>query len=142
MTYLQSPSLSLFQNAFLQVLSGFGFDFFKILMVDPLHDFKLGLWKDFSIHIIRILESLGSDKVQTFNKWCAQFKSHIVQYQLPDCHTSFCQVPVFGETTIHRFEGDVSEMKRLAGHDFEELLQVSWHLATSGYPLNLGPGSV
>ena len=25
---------------------------------------------------------------------------------------------------IRRFEGNVSEMKRLAGHDFEDLLQV------------------
>lgn len=39
--------------------------------------------------------------------------------------TSFRQVPVFGET-IRRFDDDVSEMKRLAGHDLEDLLQVSW----------------
>ena len=38
---------------------------------------------------------------------------------------SFRQVPVFGETTIRSFEGDVSEMKQLAGHDLEDLLQVS-----------------
>lgn len=38
---------------------------------------------------------------------------------------SFRQVPVFGETTIRRFDGNVSEMKRLAGHDFEDMLQVS-----------------
>jgi len=41
---------------------------------------------------------------------------------------SFRQVPAFGETTIRRFDGDVSEMKRLAGHDFEDILQVGWHL--------------
>lgn len=39
----------------------------------------------------------------------------------------FRQVPVFGETTIRRFESDVSKMKQLAGHDFEDLLQVSRH---------------
>lgn len=38
---------------------------------------------------------------------------------------SFRQVPVFGETTIRRFDDDVSEMKRLAGHDFEDILQAS-----------------
>jgi hypothetical protein len=38
---------------------------------------------------------------------------------------SFRKVPTFGETTIRRFVDDVSEMKRLAGHDFEDLLQVS-----------------
>lgn len=40
---------------------------------------------------------------------------------------SFRQVPVFGETTIRSFDGNVSKMKRLAGHDFEDLLQVSRH---------------
>jgi len=43
--------------------------------------------------------------------------------------TSFRQIPVFGETTIRRFEGDVSEMKKLAAHDFEDLLQASAHLS-------------
>ena len=35
-------------------------------------------------------------------------------------------VSVFGDK-IHRFEGNVSEMKQLAGHDFEYLLQVRDH---------------
>jgi hypothetical protein len=32
-------------------------------------------------------------------------------------------VPAFGDT-IRNFEGDVSEMKWLAGHDLEDILQV------------------
>jgi len=60
--------LSLLQNAFSQVLSEFGFNFFKILTVDLLHEYELGLWKDFFTHIIRILEFLGRDKVQTFDE--------------------------------------------------------------------------
>ena len=32
-------------------------------------------------------------------------------------------VSAFGDK-IHHFEGNVSEMKQLAGHDFEDLLQV------------------
>ena len=32
-------------------------------------------------------------------------------------------VPAFGDT-IRRFEGNVSDMKRLAGHDLEDVLQV------------------
>jgi hypothetical protein len=35
---------------------------------DLLHEFELGVWKDFFAHIIRILESLGLDKVQTFDE--------------------------------------------------------------------------
>lgn len=96
-----------------------------MLTVDLLHDFKLGPWRDFFAHIIRILEFLGPDKVQTFDERCVTQTPHLISCSQHLTLVSFRQVPVFGETTIRRFEGDVSEMKRLAGHDFEDLLQVS-----------------
>ncbi|KIJ64144.1 hypothetical protein HYDPIDRAFT_91247, partial [Hydnomerulius pinastri MD-312] len=34
-------------------------------------------------------------------------------------------VPTFGHDTIQRFRQSVSELKRMAAHDFEDLLQVS-----------------
>ena len=40
-------------------------------------------------------------------------------------HTRFRQVPTFGRDTIRRFANNVSEMKKLAGRDFEDILQVS-----------------
>ena len=58
------------QNTFSQVLFKFGFDFFKMLTVDLLHEYPLGSWKDFSAHIVCILEFLGPDKVQTFDEQC------------------------------------------------------------------------
>jgi len=36
------------------------------------------------------------------------------------------QVPTFGRDTIRRFGNNVSAMKKLAGRDFEDLLQVSY----------------
>ena len=41
-----------------------------------------------------------------------------------DCRISFRQVPTFGRDTIRRFHRNVSEMKRLAARDFEDVLQV------------------
>lgn len=70
MTYTRFTALNLLQNAFSQVLSGFGFDFFKMLTVDLLHEYDLGVWKDFFTHIIRILEFRGPEIVQTFNERC------------------------------------------------------------------------
>jgi hypothetical protein len=35
------------------------------------------------------------------------------------------QIPTFGRDTIRKFCTNVSEMKKLAGRDFEDLLQVS-----------------
>jgi len=34
-------------------------------------------------------------------------------------------VPTFGQDTIRRFHKNVSELKRLAARDFEDVLQVS-----------------
>ena len=34
-------------------------------------------------------------------------------------------MPMFGSSTIRRFAMNASEMKKLAAHDFEDLLQVS-----------------
>ena len=36
----------------------------------------------------------------------------------------FHQVPTFGQNTIRRFHKNVSEMKRFAARDFEDVLQV------------------
>ena len=36
----------------------------------------------------------------------------------------FRDVPTFGRGTIRRFANNVSEMKKLAGRDFENILQV------------------
>lgn len=94
-----------------------------MLTVDLLHEFELGVWKDFLAHIIRILEFLGPDNVQTFNERYEKGYSFLTPSDCP-CE-SFRQVPTFGETTIRRFADNVSEMKRLAGHDFEDLLQVT-----------------
>ena len=38
--------------------------------------------------------------------------------------TRFRAVPTFGLSTIRRFATNVSEMKKLAARDFEDLLQV------------------
>lgn len=128
----------LLQNAFSQTLFKFGFDFFRMLTVDLLHEYELGVGKDFLTHIVRILEFLGPDKVQAFNE------RYVISLSLPEIGlltlvlTSFRQVPAFGET-IRRFEGDVSEMKRLAAHDFEDLLQVSQHSCDLQMAANFSP---
>lgn len=37
----------------------------------------------------------------------------------------FRKVPPFGRTTIRRFRNNVSELKQMAGRDYEDILQVS-----------------
>ena len=41
-----------------------------------------------------------------------------------DVSNRFRQIPTFGRFTIRRFHNNVSEMKKLAARDFEDILQV------------------
>ncbi|KAJ7579392.1 hypothetical protein C8J56DRAFT_1169724 [Mycena floridula] len=92
------------QNAFTEHLSKLGFDIFFILVVDLLHEFELGVWKALLIHLIRILNTLGASKIAEFN-------------------SRFRMVAPFGRNTIRRFAHNVSELKKLAARNFEDILQ-------------------
>ena len=46
----------LFQNAFSDKLSMFGFNMFDMLVVDLLHEVELGVWKAVFIHLLRLLD--------------------------------------------------------------------------------------
>jgi hypothetical protein len=48
--------LTTFQNTFSK-LAPLGFDYYKMLVVDLLHDVLLGIWKTLFTHLIRILHS-------------------------------------------------------------------------------------
>ncbi|SJL10770.1 uncharacterized protein ARMOST_14164 [Armillaria ostoyae] len=67
-------------------------------------EFELGVWKALLPHLIRILNALGPSKLQEYNE-------------------RFRQVPSFGRSTIRTFSHNVSEMKKLAARDFEDILQ-------------------
>lgn len=41
---------------------------------------------------------------------------------------SYRQLPTFGSDTIRKFSTNISELKKLAARDYEDLLQVSWIL--------------
>ncbi|KAJ3531673.1 hypothetical protein NM688_g7541 [Phlebia brevispora] len=82
----------------------FEFDFYKMLVVDQLHEFELGIWKATFIHLVRILYATGDAQVQELN-------------------SRYRRVPSFGRDTIRRFVWNVSAMKAFAARDFEDLLQ-------------------
>ena len=43
-----------------------------------------------------------------------------------DTYPSYHQIPTFGHDTIRRFRCNVSELKKMAARDFEDLLQVDF----------------
>ncbi|KAL6308598.1 hypothetical protein BKA93DRAFT_822327 [Sparassis latifolia] len=101
---LDPKSYLLTQSAFSIRLSQFGFNFFRMFVPDLMHEFELGVWKAVFIHILRILYTLGNDRIQVFNQ-------------------RFRKVPTFGRDAIRRFSSDVAAMKKLTARDFEDILQ-------------------
>lgn len=47
------------QNAFSDRLSPYGFNLYKMLLPDLMHEFELGVWRAIFIHLLRILQSIG-----------------------------------------------------------------------------------
>ncbi|KAI6096854.1 hypothetical protein F5141DRAFT_1190943 [Pisolithus sp. B1] len=55
-------------NAFSDHLFQFGFNYFKLLLIDLLHKFKLGVWKAIFTHLIHILYAASGQGIQELNK--------------------------------------------------------------------------
>ncbi|KAI9060685.1 hypothetical protein FKP32DRAFT_1668146 [Trametes sanguinea] len=92
------------QSAFSRRLASFGFDIYRTLVPDVMHEVELGVWKSTLTHLVRILVARGASTVNTFN-------------------ARFANVPTFGRDTIRRFGANVAGLKKLAARDFEDLLQ-------------------
>lgn len=56
------------KNAFQVALGSLEFNYFKIFVVDLLHEFELGVWKMFFIHLLRILYTQGRSTVQELDE--------------------------------------------------------------------------
>ncbi|KAF7317520.1 hypothetical protein MKEN_00838600 [Mycena kentingensis (nom. inval.)] len=93
------------KNTFTKITDAGGkFDIFSMFVPDVLHEVELGVFKSILTHLIRILYALDKEKVVAFD---ARFR----------------QISAFGRSTIRKFHKNVSEMKKLAGRDFEDILQ-------------------
>ncbi|KAJ3755244.1 hypothetical protein EV360DRAFT_86085 [Lentinula raphanica] len=99
-----SESMTPTRNAFSEAFHDLGLNYFRLFVNDILHEVELGTFKDLITHLIRMCHTMGKDTVQELNQ---RFRS----------------VPTFGRGTIRRFVENVSELKKLAARDFEDLLQ-------------------
>ncbi|KAF9470994.1 hypothetical protein BDN70DRAFT_820597 [Pholiota conissans] len=115
-------------NAFVARL-GKKFDPSKMLVVDLLHEFELGVWKQLFTHLIRLLYAAGKGSDELVTELNAR-SAHM--QPAPHSHCSYSsylcryrQISTFGSGTIRKFSQNSSEMKKLAARDFEDLLQAS-----------------
>ncbi|KAI0323247.1 hypothetical protein GY45DRAFT_1264953, partial [Cubamyces sp. BRFM 1775] len=101
---LGATSSTPIRSAFSTRLAQFGFDVYRMLVPDLLHEFELGVWKATIIHLVRILIAAGGRCVQEMD-------------------SRYSKVPTFGRNTIRKFGANVSGFKKLAARDYEDLLQ-------------------
>ncbi|KIJ50228.1 hypothetical protein M422DRAFT_245470 [Sphaerobolus stellatus SS14] len=94
-------------NAFSERLQMRGFEYHPIFVVDFLHEIELGVWKATFMHLIRLLYAQDSKNAPH------------------ELNQRYREIPTFGGDTIRRFSDNVSEMKKLAARDFEDILQCS-----------------
>ncbi|EED82444.1 predicted protein [Postia placenta Mad-698-R] len=73
-----------------------------------MHEVELGVWKALFTHLIRILYAVAPSG-----------------QMVVELNHRFRQIPPFGCTTIRRFSENVSEMKKMAARNYEDLLQCS-----------------
>ncbi|KAG6808398.1 hypothetical protein H0H92_004278 [Tricholoma furcatifolium] len=92
------------RNAFSQLLLPNGENFYNLFVVDVLHEIELGVIKHTFAHLIRMLYTLGAGSVAQLDR-------------------NYRRISTFGRSTIRKFSNNVSEMKKLAGRDFEDILQ-------------------
>jgi len=112
------------KNAFAEKLGSSGFNPYRMLVVDLMHEFELGVWKSTFKHILRVLYATarGGTAVQQLN---ARYFSRFRPFRKHRSHLPrFREIPTFGRDTIRRFSNNVSGMKQLAARDFEDILQV------------------
>ncbi|KAJ3540488.1 hypothetical protein NMY22_g4264 [Coprinellus aureogranulatus] len=94
-------------NAFSSRLFGTGFNIFSAIVVDILHEYEIGVFKALFLHLIRVLEASASGSV--------------LVHQLDRRYRA---VPTFNQT-IRKFSTNVSQLRRRAARDYEDLLQCS-----------------
>ncbi|KAF7356030.1 GLOBIN domain-containing protein [Mycena venus] len=90
-------------NAFSK-LAEHGFNLFSMFVPDLLHEVELCVVKSLFIHTLRILQAHSADAIAKLDE-------------------RFRQIPTFGRSTIRRFHANVSDMKKPAARNYEDILQ-------------------
>ncbi|TEB40253.1 hypothetical protein FA13DRAFT_1572898, partial [Coprinellus micaceus] len=107
---LQPHGLVPVETAFSKNLSELDFDVLAALAVDILHEFEIGVWKRLYMHLLRLLDAFsGQRNISLAAELDARYRA----------------TPAYGRDTIRKFPLNVSQMKRKAARDFEDLLQES-----------------
>ncbi|KIM61037.1 hypothetical protein SCLCIDRAFT_26188 [Scleroderma citrinum Foug A] len=117
--HLKDTSLVPTFNAFADNLGSLGCDVYRMLVVDLLHEFELGIFKSVFRHLLRLLYTIDPGMIAVLN-------GH------------FHQIPLFGKGAIHWFPPNVSEVHQCAARHFEDILQCAIPVFEGLFPANHG----
>ena len=67
-TICTTEYLTGFQNSFHTTFADFNLNVFSLFVVDLMHEYELGVFKDFLIHLLRILHSCGAETIAKFDR--------------------------------------------------------------------------
>ncbi|KAF7793821.1 hypothetical protein EIP86_004942 [Pleurotus ostreatoroseus] len=109
---LRETSLLPIRNAFSIRLLRFGFNFYSMYAEDWLHGNSAGWIKAIIVHILRLLETAGDSRTEALDD-------------------RFRNVPSFGRGTIRKFKRNVSELKKMAARDYDNILLLRLHTETT-----------
>ncbi|KAJ7799440.1 hypothetical protein B0H14DRAFT_3491588 [Mycena olivaceomarginata] len=101
--FLLARSWTPTSNVFSDKLSKFNFNPFKMLIPDFMHEFELGVFKAFFIHLLCILHAEDGSCISSLNK-------------------RFRMIPTFGRSTIRCFTLNTSALKKLAAWNYQSML--------------------
>ncbi|KAJ7649427.1 hypothetical protein DFH06DRAFT_1282942 [Mycena polygramma] len=104
--YLLAKSWTPTSNTFSDKLSKFGLNPFRMLVPDFMHEWELGVFKSFFIHLLRILFAHGDNAISNLNQ-------------------RFRWIPTFGRSTIRRFTLNTSALKKMAAWNYQAILLCS-----------------
>ncbi|KAJ6624129.1 hypothetical protein B0H10DRAFT_1785166, partial [Mycena sp. CBHHK59/15] len=84
----------------------YGFNLFSMFIPNLLHEVELGGVKSLFVHLVRVLYVFSPISVEKLDERSRRL------------------VEALFTVSIHCFHANVSEMKKLAAHNFEDILQV------------------
>lgn len=108
-------------------------NFFKIFVVDLLHEIELGLWKLIFIHLIRILLACAQEATSKLNERFADFQENRALFWSEPLNR-YRLISTFGVDTIRKFTSDASSLKKMAARDYEDLLLCSMPVFEGLFP--------
>lgn len=112
------------KSAFSEKLAHVGVNFFQWFLIDHMHEFEMGRWRDVFVHLLRIITCFNPALINEIDRRYVVNWFLLVMFKLIHDVERYWAIPTFGKDTIRQFSRNSSDMKKITARDWEDLLQV------------------